>query len=574
MKKREFIKIVCVLFVSLFVFSNKVAASNTINSISMDIYIDKTGNAHVTEKWRANLTEGSEGYKPYYNLGTSEIKDFQVMMENQKFTSLANWDVEASFYDKKYKNGINYNGSATELCWGISDYGSHTYTLTYTITNFVSALNDTDMAYWTLIPYELSSKPGQVDIKIYTDEPFADTLDVWGFGNYGGLAYVDDTDGAIYMSSEGTLESNEYMTILVKFPKGIFEPQNKIEANFDYYLNMANEDSKKYETPFREKVLNFIILLIPFLIFGVVFVVVIIELVKNAGCKTIGGRKIYFGKRANLPTEPKYFRDIPVDKNINKAYWLATAYNLRKNETDVLGAYLLDWINKDYITIEKVVKDGMFKSKEEQHLILKPSKDLPLEGVSLRLYDMLISASKDGVLEPREFDNWCSKNYTKIFDWFDDVLNEAYNEWSGEGRFPETTYKKWWMTIKNKTIDDYLYEQATYLKGLKNFLNDFSNIKDREAIEVKLWQEYLVFAQIFGIAKKVAQEFKRLYPDVIPDTSYGTILFVHSMSRHSMASAQSARSKAESYSSGGGGFSAGGGGGGSFGGGGGGGGFR
>ena len=83
-----------------------------------------------------------------------------------------------------------------------------------------------------------------------------------------------------------------------------------------------------------------------------------------------------------------------------------------------------------------------------------------------------------------------------------------------------------------------------------------------------------MYAQMFGIAKKVAKEFKRLYPDVVTDVSYDTVIFVNTMSYHSFTSANNARNLAQSYSAGGGGFSAGGGGGGSFGGGGGGGGFR
>ena len=111
------------------------------------------------------------------------------------------------------------------------------------------------------------------------------------------------------------------------------------------------------------------------------------------------------------------------------------------------------------------------------------------------------------------------------------------------------------------------------LSGLKNFLNEFSNIKDRESIEVKLWDEFLIYAQIFGIAKKVADEFKKLYPDIITDETYDDIIFIHTISYKGVNAASVARDRANSYSSGGGGFSSGGGGGGSFGGGGGGG-FR
>lgn len=96
----------------------------------------------------------------------------------------------------------------------------------------------------------------------------------------------------------------------------------------------------------------------------------------------------------------------------------------------------------------------------------------------------------------------------------------------------------------------------------------------KEVLEVKLWDEYLMFAYLFGIASKVAKQLKNMYPEVIEQMGngldYDTLIFINNMSITSTSAASSARRDAESYSSGGGGFSSGGGGGGSFGGGGGG----
>ena len=123
-----------------------------------------------------------------------------------------------------------------------------------------------------------------------------------------------------------------------------------------------------------------------------------------------------------------------------------------------------------------------------------------------------------------------------------------------------------------------MIDEAVKLKGLKNFLEEFSRIDDKEAIEVNLWEYYLIFATILGIADKVAKQFKKLYPEIIENNEYGytynDFIFINAISYNSMSSAISSKSRAESYSSGGGGFSSGGGGGGSVGSGGGGGGFR
>ena len=76
-----------------------------------------------------------------------------------------------------------------------------------------------------------------------------------------------------------------------------------------------------------------------------------------------------------------------------------------------------------------------------------------------------------------------------------------------------------------------------------------------------------MYAQMFGIAEKVAKELKEMYPDVITDDYIDDYFFISYVSLTGFNSASSAKAKAESYNSGGGGFSSGGGGFGSFGGG-------
>ena len=105
------------------------------------------------------------------------------------------------------------------------------------------------------------------------------------------------------------------------------------------------------------------------------------------------------------------------------------------------------------------------------------------------------------------------------------------------------------------------------------FLEDFSSINTKEVIDVHLWDEYLMFAYLFGIADKVAKQLKNMYPEYIENLDnsidFDTIIFFNAISTRSISAANSARASAQSYSSyssGGGGFSSGGGGGGSFGG--------
>ena len=179
-------------------------------------------------------------------------------------------------------------------------------------------------------------------------------------------------------------------------------------------------------------------------------------------------------------------------------------------------------------------------------------------------------ASEDGILENNEFEKWCRKSYEKILNWFDKILETEHDKLVGEELLIKTT--------KNSIFGD-KYEATQELKdialqiaGLKRFLLDYSLIQERKAIEVKLFEDYLIYAQILGIAKEVSKQFKELYPDFIEQTNYGSydnLIYINYCVSSGISSANSARAAAENYSSGGGGFSSGGGGGGSFGGGGG-----
>ena len=238
---KKILSYLIVLF-STFVFVGTIKA-NTITKIDMDIYIDKYGTGHVKETWDTYLEEGTEGYKSYRNLGNANLTNLKVSSNDKEFEIVDNWDSDLSFDEKAYKAGLHDIDNGVELCFGISEYGSNIYTITYDIEGFVADLNDSQIIYWELLPSELASYTDNVEIKIHADEPFKDTLPVWGYGNKGGYAYV--YDGNIEMSNY-SLESNEYMTILVEFDDNTFETPNVIDNNFEYYYNRAEEGADHY----------------------------------------------------------------------------------------------------------------------------------------------------------------------------------------------------------------------------------------------------------------------------------------------------------------------------------------
>lgn len=528
-----------------------------IKSINMDINIDKNGTAHVKENWTIYFAENedtTEVYKPYNNIGNSTFTNFKVSLDNKDFTNIS-WDINKDFNYKAYKNGINKTDEGIELCWGISEKGkTNVYTLSYDITNFVAKLTDADMVYWTLVPHNLGDSPESVYIKIYSDfMTYSDTLDVWGFGKYGAPTYV--YNGYIEMSTDEVLDSDEYMTILVKYPKDTFSNTNSLNYDFEHYLDMAQKDSTKYKddssSSFFDEFIDFLPIII--IIFASIFGVKKIS-------STAGSKKIKFRKEdKKLPKEVNYIRDIPCNKDIYRAYWLSKTYKLNKKDTDLLGAVLLKWLNEGKIEIKKDLSTGLFK-KEKSSILLKQNISFNKQE-EFDLYQMLVIASKDYLLEANEFKRWASDNYSMLLNWFGKVLDSETMILSNENKLTELSKTKYETTSG-------LYNDAVVLKGFKNFLTDFSRIYEKAPIEIALWKEYLMFAQVLGLADKVAKDFKDIYPDIIPDEYINDIDFIYFVSYSGINSANTAKSRAESYNSGGGGFSSGGGGFGSFGGGG------
>lgn len=561
-------KIKYILFLVLLFIFPLVVKANSISNIDLDIYIDNNGTAHVKEVWNASYSSDTELYKSYKNIGNAKITNFKVSMNGKDFTYNDYWNINASFNEKAYKNGLNYISDGVELCFGISSYGSNTYTLSYNIEGFVTTNDDSDMIYWNLVPSGMNIS--NVHIKIYGDERFSDTLPVWGYGKYGATAYV--YDGYIEMNSEGMLSSNEYLTILVKFDKGTFATQNIVSNNFDYYYNMAQKGATVYKENENLGIFDAIgklFSLIYQLFFWGILMFSINKIIKKSK-NTVGTKFIDFGKEGKkLPEDIPNYRDIPFNKNVFRAYWVAEGYKLNEKKSDFLGVLLLKWLKECKISITKDETGLIFK---KEVTIIDLRNDVTFDNEKEKaMFDMMKAASKDGLLESKEFEKYCKNNYSKLFKWFDEVLDYETNNLILEGKIVESE-KKGVFSPKRYIPSAVLKDDAIKLKGLKNFLEEFSRIDDKEAIEVNIWEYYLIYAQILGIADKVEKQFKKLYPEIIENNqfgySYSDIVFIRSFSYSAVSSATSSRSRASSYSSGGGGFSSGGGGGGSFGGGG------
>lgn len=521
------------ILISFFLTTTEVSA-NSVSKIEMDVYIDSYGNAKITEVWDAYLSQGTEGYRPYTNLGNSTISNFSVSDDSGRtYESLSSWNVNASFDNKAYKNGLHYISGGVELCWGISNYGNRKYTLKYDISNFVTQYTDTQGIYFNFLNLDQSVDNAKITIR--SDIPFSlDNARIWAFGNNGSINFID---GKIVLESGGFLSKSQYMVSLVRFETNLFNTSNSSNKSFDDVYDSAmsgvnpNEYSPTQENKTDIGTIFLMLLMIPLqIIFNpIVWLILFVFLSKKKGKNWVWGSGKHsgyldFGPAGKMtPSDDKiqYWREIPCNKDLERAYWVAYQYNVVSINTlrkGIIGAILLKWIKEEKITVSKTRK-GLFSFKDNNYAI-DLSKLMYCENrIENDLLEMLKSASgMNGILEAKEFEKWCKKNYSKIDSWFTMFIYKEQTELENQQLITPRTEQTTGMfgktkTITAKVVSPVLLNDAIHLKGLKKFLLDFSLMPEREYFEVHIWEEYLIFAQLLGIADKVEEQFSKLYPN-------------------------------------------------------------
>ena len=559
MKKRIFF-----IIGILFLFNPlKVMASNKIYNMDINVDIQKDGTANITEVWHVDGSDGTEWYKVMNNLDNSELSNFKVSMDGTEL-KYKEWNVNESLSQKKGYYGINYTNNGLELCFGKYDYKEHTFTLSYTLSNYIINTSDSQVLQWNLID-ELSNVDFRnFSVVVTSYYEFPDDLPVWGYG-YKGYAYVKE--GKIEMSNEGNMGSS-YVALLAKFPLNTFDTTNTKEGfeTFEDVYNRGQKGTFQYDYSNKPSLIERIISIISSII-SIIFPIGVIAIAMAAVSKNGYG---YKGNKEINKKEVPMFRDIPCNKDIYYANALVMLNNFGYKETNIFGAIILKWIKQEKITFRNETKGIFNRETSSIDLTLNPTFDDPYEK---EIFDMMYKASGDGILEAKELEKWSKNHYTTFFNTFKSITTNQVDILKENNHIYTRTNKE--ECKKKNVMDDTIYQDSTELYGLKKYLIEFSDMKNKEAFEVKLWDEYLMFAYIFGIADKVAKQFKNLYPEIIQEMektnfNYDTFVFVNNLSSRTVSAASSARAAAESYSAGGGGFSSGGGGGGFSGGGGGG----
>ena len=471
------------------------ATGQRVRDLDITLTLTESGAVVVHEAWDINTGTGiTEWYLVRDNLGDITIPALYVSDENKKnFEDVGEWNVNATLEEKAGKCGIVHRENGVELCWGVGSYGDHLFHPVYGMTRAVKALNDYDMLHLQVVSPGLSSPPEHVKVSVQSDDFQLDTLNtrIWGFG-YEGTAFVQD--GKAVFESDGQLDSEDSVIILLRFEKGLMQPKSVQERDFQQVLDIALKDSDYLQQKKEKEEDNAIASGLAYFLTALIFFFI--------------GRRVWkilfpsrFAKFKGLKQKDiSWYRDIPLEGKLEAADRILADTSTKGRNLPV--AMILRMIYKGYIDVSREMEGPVKLSFPESN----QDEIGKLGAAYTDLYRMLKQAAgENGLLEESEFSSWMRSHESEAYVWTENVRHFSYAFLQSHGLMEKHNVMAY--TPAGVTA-------ARQLLGLKQYLEDFTLSQERETIDVKLWKEYLVHAGLFGIADKVARQLKEINPDL------------------------------------------------------------
>lgn len=415
--------------------------------------------------------------------------------------------------------------------------------LQITVDSLLKVLGNTPAA---IAPLADVQKP----IELKLDTLKHPSTKAWAFGYHGFLDFY--ANGSLRALND-TLPMNEGQSIIImaEFEKGMFTPAmegdvSKFETvkerafyDSDYTLDDVEDGTNKRasllggdDTPIwvNNLVLGIAVLVVAILILLPIYLVVafIIHLIWGDKIK----QKKWDKKMSKLLGEPvkdlPYYRDPPAGGKLTLSQRiLSTMRPTDKLDIgELIEAFMMRLLYKGVIQLttettnkgkvrevfmitkpEKLAND---REHEDHKQILAlysdhlgnaiRSKEIKLgiklddENFENLLHRLLYyAAGDDHLLQPNELKDYIEKYPLQLRPYVSAVNYLLY------------------ASVRLETMPK---EESKQVYGFYKFLKDFTLVNERGMTEVGLWQEYLVFASLYGIADQVRKDMKKVAPDI------------------------------------------------------------
>lgn len=401
----------------------------------------------------------------------------------------------------------------------------------WTIKGAVTEYNDIAELNWVLYDHpETTIESAEITIRV----PGASRDEIYAFG-HGANGNIAIYDGKTVLSAKN-IGMNDLLEFRILMPADLFTVRSANFVNRNMFTEIMN----------YERNANLFSLIIFYGMFALVFVMILVI--------------IYVYRKYDREYKPhftgKYYRELPADYTPAEMSYL---YYFRKVNDEDVTATLLDLVRRKYLLFDN--NGSGINDKNPDFLIqINHTKNLnDLKPHERQLIRWLIqTVGKDGKVTLKQIENYPKASYQnamrfnqeakqfvitakaegQIHDFFvpESAKSKAYT-WillpvaylifsllSGgyygvSVIFPLivsaaviVVYSLYVASIKRRSIKG--NEDFVKWKAFREFLLDFSNMKDYPMPGIVVWEHYLVYATSLKIADKVMQQLEVKLPHI------------------------------------------------------------
>ncbi len=608
--------IILFMLVSLIIGTTQVKAGDlNLNSLDFKVQINNDGSIDITETWNIYIRQTNTLYKTfntdsskYSGITNVTVKEITNGKSNN-FIKNSNWEYHVA---KNHYYGTKNEDGDFEIGWGVgldNSSGTRKYEISYTVKDAITKYNDYSELYWQFVGKDFEVDASNITGTIYlpANVQNKENIKVWG--------HTEDLNGTIYVTDINKIEfeinnfrSGRYVEVRTLFPTELITSSGR-SKNTEILQTAINEETKWADKANSRRERNaFLAKAIPIVLIGACIIInmLLILVYLKKTIRYIKKRKEL--SKYNPTTKLEYFRDLPSKdstpgealKTLDMKISTFTPTNFGK----VFSATMLDLSLKGYLEI-KQEKNQKGKDIIQINILKEADDEIKLD--EKRIIDFIKKASKNkNSLTLKELENYI-KNHTTSTDLLLKDTYDRVNKQLIEEKVIDKEIQKEYQ--KYKTNQTYYVLAIIFLlcftfiafiipiiifiinavlcgriaknlnvltqkgvdmqeqwKGLKKYMEDFSMLDRREVPELIIWEKYLVYATVFGIADKVIKQLKIVYPNLDEITTgmntftYMNLMMYTDFSSSFTKSINSSISSAYSSGTGaGGGFSGGGG---------------
>lgn len=568
-----FLKIIFVLVLCASIFTTLIvssalfptsaqAKSYTMPKVTIEASSDNDGDLHVSETRTFDLDGSfSAVWWTFDNLpsGSQIDIDSVAITANNTTTALTSVPFQTSWRTSGGPNKSAYSIDGVEdtvyVFFDLTDTTAD-ITLHYTVKNAVQLYDDTAELYWQFVGSGWAEDSENISLALDLPIPAGseitkgETISAWGHGPFDATVAIDDTTGQITCQVPH-LPAGSFAEIRVACDPEWFAGIGQDDPNA--HLDSQRLDTiKNEEQAYAQQTNSERMIMLASLIVSI--------LVCLAACIWALWSFNRYGKELKPTFTEKYWRDVPVEGEHPAVIGRIMRFDDESN--DDLTVTLLHLVNKGAVLINKAnyQKDGLLGKKtiEDYYLSKAPGYESNLTNEIDRLAFELIFETVGSGAESvwlAQIQQFAKENPSlfsdKIADWQGEVTARTihgnyFEPYSKAKRATMSTvaialfailivaamlFDNFFMLIPGVITMAFLLILSRFMdrrtqkgadayarcEALKRWLKDFSRLKERPVLDIKVWGEFLVYAYLFGVADEVIDELRNTVPELFTD---------------------------------------------------------